>query len=112
MSFVFRRRTCRPASRFTQSRVAALAAAYGGMRLQARQQFAIVDTVAALIASGLGAEIDDAACPPRTGALRVYEPPHRHALRDGATTVCHEDVQRLNVGRCRAGLNGARQPTT
>ena len=57
---------------------------HGGMRLQTREQLAVVDPAVSLIAPRRGAQPDEPTRPPEAGLLRVHEPPHRPALGDGA----------------------------
>jgi hypothetical protein len=61
-----------------------VAGPHGGVRLEPRQQLAVVHTVVSLIAPGRRTETDDPTGSAYTAGLRVHEPPHRHALRAGA----------------------------
>ena len=54
------------------------------VRLESGEQFGVVDTTPPLIPPGRCTQAHRATGAAQTGVLRVDEPPHRHALGDGA----------------------------
>lgn len=78
----------------------AIASASRRVRLEAGQQLAVVDAPAPLVASGGRTQAEDATrARPQTGPVRVEEPSHRSAFRNGPTTFCHHRPERLNIER-------------
>ena len=71
----------------------------GRMRLQPRQEFAIVGTATTLVLPRRRAQSDQPTPTMHAGLVRVDQPPHRRALRNGASTFFPPPLQRLDVER-------------